>query len=108
MQELEVDFSVNDISTTGNESSSFIIDLMALVQSTVTQNSILFGDLVVCLSQTVTNVFRYVNTWLSAQIHMMLKNSLNASKDHVEERLLFLKEKLCMRTKNYHLISKSS
>ena len=107
MQELEVDSSVNDISTTGNESSSFIIDLMALVQSTVTQNSILFGDLVVCLSQTVTNVFRYANTWLSAQINMMLKNPLNASKDRVEERLLFLKERLCMRTKNYHLISKS-
>ena len=28
MQELEVDFSVNDISTTGKESSCFIIDLI--------------------------------------------------------------------------------
>ena len=62
MQELEVDFSVNDISTTGKESSCFIIDLMALVQSAVTQNSILFGDLAVCLSQAVTNAFRYANT----------------------------------------------
>ena len=62
MQELEVDSSVNDISTKGNESSCFIIDLMALVQSVVTQNSILFGDLAVCLSQTVTNAFRYANT----------------------------------------------
>ena len=62
MQELEVDSSVNDISTTGNESGCFIIDLMALVQSAVTQNSILFGDLAVYLSQTVTNAFRYANT----------------------------------------------
>ena len=62
MQELEVDFSVNDISTTGKESSCFIIDLMALVQSAATQISILFGDLVVCLSQIVTNAFRYANT----------------------------------------------
>ena len=62
MQKLEVDSSVNDISTTGNESSCFIVDLMALVQSAVTQNSILFGDLAVCLSQTVTNAFRYANT----------------------------------------------
>ena len=62
MQELEVDSSVNDVSTKGNESSCFIIDLMALVQSAVTQNSILFGDLAVCLSQTVTNAFRYANT----------------------------------------------
>ena len=62
MQELEVDSSVNDVSTKGNESSSFIIDLMALVQSAVTQNSILFGDLAVCLSQTVTNIFRSANT----------------------------------------------
>ena len=62
MQELEFDSSVNDISTTGNESSCFIIDLMALVQSAVTQNSILFGDLAVFLSQTVTNAFRHVKT----------------------------------------------
>ena len=62
MQELEVDSSVNDISTKGNESSCFIIDVMAPVQSAVTQNSILFGDLTVCLSQTVTNAFRYANT----------------------------------------------
>ena len=39
MQEFEVDSSVSDISTTGNESSCFITDLMALVQSAVTQNS---------------------------------------------------------------------
>ena len=38
MKEPEVDLSVNDISTTGNESSCFIIDLMALVQSAVTKN----------------------------------------------------------------------
>ena len=62
IQGLEVDSSVNDISTTENESSCFIIDLMALVQSAVTQNSILFGDLAVCLSQTVTNALRYANT----------------------------------------------
>ena len=62
MQELEVDVSVNDISITGNESSCFIIDLMAPVQSAVTQNSILFGNLAVCLSQTVTNSCRYTNT----------------------------------------------
>ena len=64
MQELEFDSSVNDVSTKGNESSCFIIDLMALVQSAVTQNSILFGDLAVCLSQAqaVTNAFRYANT----------------------------------------------
>ena len=37
MKEPEVDLSVNDISTTGNESSCFIIDLMALVQSAVTK-----------------------------------------------------------------------
>ena len=36
MQELEVDSLVNDISTTGNESSCFIIDLMTLEQSVVT------------------------------------------------------------------------
>ena len=35
---------------------------MVLVQNAVTQNSILFGDLAVCLSQTVTNAFRYTNT----------------------------------------------
>ena len=57
-QKLKVDSSVNDISTTGNESSCFIINLMALVQIAVTQNSIFFGDLAVCLSPTVTNVFR--------------------------------------------------
>ena len=62
MQELKVDSSVNDISTTENENSCFIIDLMALVQSVVTQNSYLFGDLAMCLSQTVTNAFRYANT----------------------------------------------
>ena len=62
VQELEVDSSVNDISNTGNESSCFIIDLTAFVQSAVTQNSILFGDLAVCLSQAVTNAFRYTNT----------------------------------------------
>ena len=35
---------------------------MVLVQNAVTKNSILFGDLAVCLSQTVTNAFRYTNT----------------------------------------------
>ena len=35
---------------------------MTVVQSVVTQNSILFGDLAMCLSQTVTNAFRYANT----------------------------------------------
>ena len=58
MEKLEVDSSVDDISTTGTESSCFIIDLMALVQSAVTQNSIFSGDLAVCLSQTVTNAFK--------------------------------------------------
>ena len=62
IQEFEVDSSFNDISTTRNESSCFILDLMALVQSAVTQNSILFGDLAVCLSQTVTNASRYAKT----------------------------------------------
>ena len=62
MQEFEVDSSVNDISTTGNESSYFITDLMALVQIAVTQNSILFEDIAVCLSKTVSNAFRYANT----------------------------------------------
>ena len=62
MQELEVDSSFNDISTTWNESSCFFFDLMAFVQSVVTQNSVLFGDLAVCLSQTVTNAFRYAKT----------------------------------------------
>ena len=62
MQELEVDSSVNDTSTIGNKSSCFISDLMALVQSAVTQNSILFGHLAVCSSQTVTNAFTCANT----------------------------------------------
>ena len=62
MQELEVDSSFNDISTTGNDSSCFMIDLMALVQSAITHYSILFGELAVCLSQTVTNAFRYAKT----------------------------------------------
>ena len=38
------------------------MNLMALVQSVVTQNSILLGDLAECLSQTVANAFRYANT----------------------------------------------
>ena len=38
------------------------MNLMALVQSVVTQNSILLWDLAECLSQTVTNAFRYANT----------------------------------------------
>ena len=50
MEKLEVDSSIDDISTTGTTSSCFIIDLMALVQSAVTQNSILSGDLAVCIS----------------------------------------------------------
>ena len=58
MEKLEVDSSIDDKSTTGTTSSCFIIDLMALVQSAVTQNSILSGDLAVCVSQTVTNAFR--------------------------------------------------
>ena len=58
MEKLEVDSSIDDVSTTGTTSSCFIIDLMALVQSAVTQNSILSGDLAVCVSQTVTNAFR--------------------------------------------------
>ena len=62
MQELEVDTSVNDISTARTESSCFVTDLMALVQSTVTQNSILFGNLPMCSSQTVTNAFRSAKT----------------------------------------------
>ena len=45
---------------------------------------------------------------LSAQINMMFTNPWNASKDHVEERLSCLKERLCMRAKHYHLISNSS
>ena len=63
MQELQVDsIVVVDISTTGNESMCLINDLMVLVQSAVTQNSVLLGDLAVCLSQTVTNAFKYANT----------------------------------------------
>ena len=63
MQELQVDsIVVVDISITGNESMYFINDLMVLVQSAVTQNSVLLGDLAVCLSQTVTNAFKYANT----------------------------------------------
>ena len=61
MQELEVESSFNDISTTGNDSSCFMINLMALIQSAIT-HSILFGELAVCLSQTVTNAFRYAKT----------------------------------------------
>ena len=91
MQELEVDSSVNDVSTTGNASISFIIDLMALVQSAVKQSSILFADLAMCLSQNVIMPLDTQTLWLSAQINMICKSPLNSSKDCVEERLSFLK-----------------
>ena len=37
-----------------------------------------------------------------------VQESIKCFKRLVEERLSFLKERLCMRTKHYHLISKSS
>lgn len=43
-------------------SSCFVIDLIALVQSAVTQISISFGNLAASSSQTVTNGFKYANT----------------------------------------------
>ena len=108
MQELEVDSSVNDISTTGNDSSCFIIDLMGLVQSAVTQNSILFGDLAVCLSQTVTNAFRYANTVVICPDRHYFQESIKCFEKLRRRKVSFLKERLCMRTKHNHLISKSS
>ena len=51
MQELKFDFSFNEISTAGKQSSCFITDSMALAQSTVTKNEIIFGELAAFLSQ---------------------------------------------------------
>ena len=97
MQELEVDFSVNDISTTGKESSCFIIDLMALVQSAATQISILFGDLAVCLSQIVTNAFRYANTVVMCPDRYDVEESIKCFK-RLHRRKALVPERKIIRT----------
>ena len=95
MQELEVDSSVNDTSTTGNKSSCFIIDLMALVQNAVTQNSILFGDLAEGLSQTVTNAFRYANTVVICPDRFDVQESIKCF-ERLHQRKAFVPERNIM------------